>query len=581
MFKASEIHGLLSLTESFFNEEKGFTLLELLKMDLTAMIKAVRSIDALKDKPRLSKLVFEGIAMIRQMESHGGKVRTQELRALEKVFPFKDVQAAMSSAIQAYNKKIGYDPISMTQKESVEERMMSGSAGNVNFKPRGAGQSTKKPMKSEHGNFYAKRAKALAKYHHDMAAKKRLKFFFGDESKLIEGVGDDLLSKINRLNLPLVKDKDSPDDYRHQMNDAIEKLKRTLNTIKHAPDHFSFSKEYKEFKSILDDLKNWMDGSADEVQDEVKQVIDVVRGVYDLAFSDYDDFKKLEHRSPLRMQTKDFIKGSIFAEGGPGSGGQYLTRKFKMPMSPYISVGTRKGILKNMPFDLEDVPLAKITHVAQAKFVPQKVKNLCKNPDVITKYPVCLLKIPSQDCYHVMDGHHRFLAAQKLGIEKLPAKVWIKFEEEPVPAEPELSSEPQMGEGEPLPVDQAPVEQAVELPSQDEVPSQEAMPLPEPEASPEPNPEMLPPDDSANAATIVPDTAADVAIVGVPGEHDHYEVMCEKCQKVTESCGCMAEEKAKRTTVCESCKAMSFIESKKLPMSLKEALKVLGSKGSF
>jgi hypothetical protein len=554
MFKASEIHRLMSLTESYFSEVKGITLQELLKMEQSAMIKVVRSMDALKDKPILTKRVFEGIAMIKWMESHGGKVRNQELKALEKVFPFKDVQAAMSAAVQAYNKKIGYDPISMTQKkESVEERMMSGAAGNVNFKPRGAGQSTKKPMKAD------------------------------DEKKIA-------ILRAQLLNTPLAQKQKIMDQIaaiqsRYESKSVVEGSEKIRSALVSAITQYD-KKQLAKAKWHNPNALNLYLDAVDATMSDYEKTNDLEKSLR-RNFNDRLLDWMLKAAKPYMIESKA-VKGKwaqlaeshFQMEGGPGSGGQYLTRKFKMPMSPYISVGTRKGILKNMPFDLEDVPLSKITHVAQAKFVPQKVKNLCKNPDVITKYPVCLLKIPSQDCYHVMDGHHRFLAAQKLGIENLPAKVWLKYEEEPAPVE--TPSEP-AAEGEPLPLDQAPGDQNPDNPM-DMVPA-EAMPLPEPEAAPEPNPATLVPDDSANAMSEIPsevpspDGAAPDAVI--PAEHDHYEVMCEKCQKVTESCGCMAEEKVKRTTVCEACKSMSFIESKKLPMSLKEALKVLGSKGSF
>lgn len=180
----------------------------------------------------------------------------------------------------------------------------------------------------------------------------------------------------------------------------------------------------------------------------------------------------------LQTETKDFIKGSIFTEGGPGSGGQYPTQKMKMPLSPFISVGTRKGILKNMPFELETVPLSKITHVAQRKFVPFKVKRLCKDADSISKYPICLLKVPSEDGYHIMDGHHRYLAAIKKGIDSLDARVWVKFEEpkvdEPIAELPPAANEIDL---EAIPVDAEIVDVTVEAEPSIESPAQSDLPI--------------------------------------------------------------------------------------------------------
>jgi len=111
--------------------------------------------------------------------------------------------------------------------------------------------------------------------------------------------------------------------------------------------------------------------------------------------------------------------------GGPGSGVKgYNTATLDMPKSPYVSVGTRKALLDNMDFHEEKIPLASITHVAQDKYVPKKVQGLLRNPDVVKEKPIDVLKVG--DCHHVIDGHHRYLAAKSMGLDAIPARVRIK-----------------------------------------------------------------------------------------------------------------------------------------------------------
>jgi uncharacterized ParB-like nuclease family protein len=698
-FKASDIHRLVELTENYFHEDKDFTLYELLKMDQSAMIKAVRSMDVLKDKPRLSKLVFEGIAQIKQITSHGGKVHNQELKALEKVFSFKDVQAAISEALQAYNKKIGYDPISMNQKDSVEERMISGTAGNLNFKPRGNGQSARKTMKPDDEKRLAVlKAQLLTT---PLAQKQKVMDqiqaiqarYESKELSVYVEIDDD--GKITRMDTEAFRKaiggprtgfaQDWVDKYNKEKGKKMARLVYAKNgkeigrTVKEskgkwaklAESHFQNKAKYESRyfnegkEEIALAIKEKMKAAKSEYNvfpNEIKRNLTTGEMVYlhysrdaDMALANpnygmrakivamtnsimvlkinpaivnnkegklidqhgflaFPKNKKIRGLASIyvydflagnstdanlglvfigsmsshliesvKRETKDFIKGSIFAEdsklneGGPGSGGANRPlRNMKMPLSPFISVGTRKGILQNMPFDLEDVPLNAITHVAQRRFVPSKVSSLVKNADVVSKKPVCLLKIPSENCYHVMDGHHRFLAAQKLGLETIPARVWVKFEtpledeasdeldgleavaieneipsdtahtEEPTPEASPTSNETPMGPSA-TPIDEpAPLVEPVS----DSQPSQDA-----PIESPMDAPLDAPTDQAATGET-------DVEIT-VP-VHEHFQTVCEKCDDVMESCGCTNEDLVQASivsekSVCEACKENSFV----------------------
>jgi len=406
MNKASDILKEVSLFESFFtglNDFKNpvvygvdkklteakehYSISDLLRMDEKVFLNSVRSLPALQGKPKMMKAVFEGLAILRNMSSNGGRIKPEMLKVLEKVFGFSDVQKTISSALQSYNKKIGYDPIAMKSEAKQDKDLSVYIEINNNGKiTRMEPEAFRKSVGGAHSMFAQD---WVDKYNIDKGS----------------------------IMARLVYAKNGK-----EIGKKVESIKeRSSDTIKMKPDD--------EKKIAL--LKASLLNTPLVKKKEVTAQIDSIKAKY-------------ESRS-LKAETIAFLKGSVLSEGGPGSGGQYPTQKMKMPLSPFISVGTRKGILKNMPFEIETVPLSKITHVAQRKFVPFKVKNLCKSPDGISKKPICLLKVPSEDAYHVMDGHHRYLAAMKKGMDSLDAKVWVKFEEpkvdEPIAEEPPIANE--------------------------------------------------------------------------------------------------------------------------------------------
>jgi uncharacterized ParB-like nuclease family protein len=120
------------------------------------------------------------------------------------------------------------------------------------------------------------------------------------------------------------------------------------------------------------------------------------------------------------------VKSKI-KKGGPGSGVDGdNTKLINMPNSDFISVGTRKGVLDNMDYEEKKISMNKITHVGQSKYVPLKLEKMIKNYDEIKHKPIDVLKVGSE--YHVIDGHHRFLAHKEMNAEKIPARVRIKAE---------------------------------------------------------------------------------------------------------------------------------------------------------
>ena len=130
----------------------------------------------------------------------------------------------------------------------------------------------------------------------------------------------------------------------------------------------------------------------------------------------------------IKAITSVLKKNKILSEGGPGSGVKYRnTAPIPMLQSPYVSVGTRKSMLQNMDYEEREVSLSQITHCCQKNYVPSKLEKFIKNPDWIADSPIDVLHVPGEG-YHVVDGHHRYLAANALNMGTIPAKVYHKSE---------------------------------------------------------------------------------------------------------------------------------------------------------
>lgn len=121
-----------------------------------------------------------------------------------------------------------------------------------------------------------------------------------------------------------------------------------------------------------------------------------------------------------------FIKLS----GGPGSGvAGENTEKIDMPLSEYISVGTRKGLLDNMEYEEKEIDMAHIKCVCQEKCVPAKVERMMGNFDEIKDLPIDVLEV-GKDNYHVIDGHHRFLVHRRKKSEKIKVRSYKRREKD-------------------------------------------------------------------------------------------------------------------------------------------------------
>lgn len=115
--------------------------------------------------------------------------------------------------------------------------------------------------------------------------------------------------------------------------------------------------------------------------------------------------------------------------GGPGSGSNSNTKTKKildnykgLSLSPITSIGKRSKFMKGSKVVSKDSPIAvsKIKYVIQDKYVPSKVKEIEGHKDLFT---IDVVKDKDSN-YHVLDGHHRFLAAKEKGLSKIPANVY-------------------------------------------------------------------------------------------------------------------------------------------------------------
>lgn len=134
----------------------------------------------------------------------------------------------------------------------------------------------------------------------------------------------------------------------------------------------------------------------------------------------YEDPKHLYNIHKMAKQIKE--------AGGPGSNNssptKLITKEYKgIALSPIMSIGKRKAYMEEHPYSEQTIAVPNIRYVCQEKFLPSKLTKFKKEPKLLD-IPLDILKDKKGD-YHVMDGHHRFLAALNTGKKKLKAKVYI------------------------------------------------------------------------------------------------------------------------------------------------------------
>jgi len=98
--------------------------------------------------------------------------------------------------------------------------------------------------------------------------------------------------------------------------------------------------------------------------------------------------------------------------GGPGSGVGHNNAK-DIPIletSPLVSIGQREKFMSTRTPSEAEVKTKDIKYKGQEKYVPKKLKKMIKIWDEVKDKPVDLIKDKKGDL-HILDGHHRALAA--------------------------------------------------------------------------------------------------------------------------------------------------------------------------
>lgn len=118
--------------------------------------------------------------------------------------------------------------------------------------------------------------------------------------------------------------------------------------------------------------------------------------------------------------------------GGPGSGvkGENTQLIEGFEHSPIISIGKRKAFMKrNKSIVTKRISLSRICYKGQKNFVPAKLNKFVdghKNGETwMWEKPIDVI-LDKKGKIHLMDGHHRWLAAIECGIKKIKANVYME-----------------------------------------------------------------------------------------------------------------------------------------------------------
>ena len=130
---------------------------------------------------------------------------------------------------------------------------------------------------------------------------------------------------------------------------------------------------------------------------------------------------------PERVKTACFSVGFMKTAGGPGSGvsGNNTDPISFLKSSPLISIGFRSRFLMDHKpvLDNTEVDTARIKYKGQEKMVPKKLVRIMLEWGEVKDKPVDLLK-DEHGNYHIIDGHHRALAAILLKEKTIKANVY-------------------------------------------------------------------------------------------------------------------------------------------------------------
>ncbi len=122
-----------------------------------------------------------------------------------------------------------------------------------------------------------------------------------------------------------------------------------------------------------------------------------------------------------------FLSGFNKTAGGPGSGVSHpnaSTIDF-LQTSPIMSIGYRQKFMDtHKPVSTSvKIPTNKIKYKGQEKMVPKKLVKMIKIWDKVKDKPIDVI-VDSAGYYHILDGHHRALAAILTKVKTIVANVY-------------------------------------------------------------------------------------------------------------------------------------------------------------
>lgn len=177
-----------------------------------------------------------------------------------------------------------------------------------------------------------------------------------------------------------------------------KKIHGKKNPIKALPDRVkqAFVKSANDYPTHVVNLPSGLASTDDINENNVK-------------ISENHDSKDNKTRRPSR-----FCNGFRKSAGGPGSGVSHPntdTIDF-LETSPIISIGYRKKFMEtHKPVSTSvKIPTNKIKYKGQEKMVPKKLIKMIKIWDEVKDKPIDVI-VDSEGAFHILDGHHRALAA--------------------------------------------------------------------------------------------------------------------------------------------------------------------------
>ncbi len=117
--------------------------------------------------------------------------------------------------------------------------------------------------------------------------------------------------------------------------------------------------------------------------------------------------------------------------GGPGSGVEHdnTAKIMRLKKSPDITIHRREKIKAQREPDREkEIKIGDIDYAAQSKYNIEKLGWFLDNWSEWKDSSIDVALMDGE--YHLMDGHHRYLAADRLRKDTLPANIWIVSKDE-------------------------------------------------------------------------------------------------------------------------------------------------------